>query len=116
MFVTSLLISMCLSSPQLERPELTLTQGYVESNMNRNARGKKGEKGAWQVREKYWGKVPKHLLGQAQQSERILNELLAESNNNLHTALRKYNGRGAKAVKYANQVRKKTIERCILTV
>lgn len=38
MLVTSLLISMCLSSPQLERPELTITQGYIEGSMNRNAR------------------------------------------------------------------------------
>ena len=107
---------MCLHGGDLQRPHLTVTQGYIESNMNSKARGKCNEKGAWQVREKYWGKVPKTLKEQAHQAERILNELLVENHNNLHTAIVKYNGSGRKAVRYANEVRLKTIERCILKV
>ena len=116
MLLTTILFSSLIGSPQLERPHLTLAQGYIESNMNRKAVGKKGEKGAWQVREKYWGKVPKDLLGQAKQAERILNGRSLENCNSMHIALIRYNGRGRAAVLYANKVRQKAIEIALMFV
>jgi hypothetical protein len=84
--------------------------------MNRKAKGKCNEKGAWQVRECYWGKVPKDLKGQAFQAERILNELLESNNSNMYTAVAKYNGSGAASFKYASKVRKYAIESALMRV
>lgn len=116
MFITSLLLSLCLGIEPLKRPHLTEVQGYVESNMNSKAIGKVKEKGAWQVREKYWGKVPRKLIDQAKQAERILDELLKANNNNLHTSVMRYNGAGIKARSYANKIRKRTFEKVICFV
>jgi hypothetical protein len=116
MLLTALLFSMLMGTPQLERPHLTIAQGYVESNMNMKAKGKFGEKGAWQVRECYWGKVPKDLKGQAFQAERILNVLLKSSNNNMYKAIAKYNGSGDASFKYANKVMKYAIESAIMRI
>ena len=116
MFILTAMLMASLNFVGLERPELTLTQGLLESNLNTRAVGKAGEKGAWQVREKYWGKVPKTFKGQADQAEDILNELLETSNGDLRVALRKYNGSGTKAHRYANQVCKRTLERCLMFV
>lgn len=116
MFTITAMLLASLSLLELERPELTIEQGKIESNLNVRARGKAGEKGAWQVKEKHWGKVPKTFKGQALQAEDILNELLEASDNDLRTAIRKYNGSGKSAVRYANKVCKRTLERCILYV
>ena len=116
MLLTSLTLAFLSGSFYLERPHLTIAQGMVESGMNQYAVGKSGEKGAWQVLEKHWGKVPKKLHEQAKQSEKIINELLAESRNDLYTAIIKYNGSGNKAVRYAQIVRKRTFERILLKV
>ena len=116
MLLTTLLFSMLVGLPVLERPHLTVPQGYIESNMNSKARGRAGEKGAWQVIEKHWGKVPKDLLGQALQSERIMNELLQDSNGNLFVAMRKYNGTGVAAVRYAKTLRKRSFESALMRV
>ena len=116
-FTTLLLASLNFTMlDRLERPELTIAQGILESNLNTKAIGRAGEKGAWQVREKYWGKVPKSFKGQADQAEDILKELLEANNGNLRVALRKYNGSGTKAHRYANQVCKRTLERCLMFV
>lgn len=116
MLLTTLTLAFFAGSFYLERPHLTIAQGMVESGLNQYAIGKSKEKGAWQVREKYWGKVPNKLHEQAQQSERILNELLRESRNDLYTAITKYNGSGPEAVRYTKVVRKRTIERVLLKV
>jgi len=105
-----------MGAPQLERPHLTVAQGYIESNMNRRARGKAGEKGAFQVREKYWGKVPKDLKGQAFQSERIMNELLKNCGGDLFLAVAKYNGSGDASFRYARKVRQRSIESAVIRV
>lgn len=56
--------------------------------------GDKGKsKGAWQVQEKHWGKVPISTTDQALQAERILEELVAsEPRGSLRCALAMYNG------------------------
>ena len=79
----------------------------VESNGTPWAVGKSGEKGAFQVIEKDWGKVSQHPDEQAKQAERILDELLEASKGNELKALAMYNGGShpnKKAWKYAYKV------------
>lgn len=101
----------------LERPTLSYAQGMVESNLKVNAVGKAKEKGAWQVREKYWGKVPATIEEQALQNEKIMDELL-NADNDIFEALIRYNaGSNRKAgLKYAKKVRKKALEVSLLEV
>lgn len=115
MLLTTLIFSLFTGGVTIERHHVVTAQGYIESNMNRKAVGKAGEKGAFQVKECEWGKVPKDLKGQALQNERILNELLKESSNDLYTAIRKYNGRGWRAARYASKVRRMAFESALLT-
>lgn len=110
MLLQTLLFSILIGSPQLERPHITIAQGYIESGMNVYAVGSRKEKGAWQVQEKHWGKVPGDLKGQAEQSERILNELLKSSSGDICVALARYNGRGTQALQYVRKVRKMAFE------
>ena len=114
MLLTTILFSIFLGLPHLERPHYTMAQGYVESNLNKKAVGKAGEKGAWQVREKYWGKVPKSLIGQAKHSERITNELVKRNGGSLFIATVRYNGSGYQARRYAGKVLQKTFEIAVL--
>ena len=100
----------------LQRPHLVIGQGLVESGMNQYAVGKDKDKGAFQVIEKYWGKVPKDMASQAKQNERIVDTLLAENDGDLFTAICRYNGSGEQAVRYAALVRQKTIELCLMEV
>ena len=93
-----------------KRPALAAKQAVVESHANPKARGKKGEKGAWQVIEKDWGKVPKTPEGQAIQNEKILDELLQKNKGDLRKALTAYNGTGPDARRYASLVLGKSIE------
>ena len=79
----------------------------VESNGTPWAVGKSGEKGAFQVIEKDWGKVSQHPDEQAKQAQRILDELLEASKGNELKALAMYNGGSRpnkKAWKYAYKV------------
>ena len=112
--ILSMLLSMVMNinAVPLERPVLTIAQGQVESRLNPKAVGKAGERGAWQVMEKTWGKVPKKLDGQARQAERILQELISENKGDHFEALVKYNSyHNRKAgVKYACKVRKRAFE------
>lgn len=103
---------------ELQRHSLTMAQGIIESNLNPKAKGSCGERGAWQVLEKEWGKVPKTLVGQARQAEKILNTLLVENKNNLFESLIKYNSfkNRAKGKKYAIKVCKKALELTIIGV
>ena len=111
MLNTILLSSFLMISPvQMERPCLVLAQGYVESRLNPYAIGKKKEKGAFQVRKKYWGKVPRDSRMQIKQYEYIMNIILSENKGCIKTAIRKYNGKGKAARKYYCLVRQKALE------
>lgn len=118
--IIALCFAMMTGSPivDLQRPELTIAQGYVESGMKAKARGKAGELGAWQVIEKYYGKVPKKLHQQAKQAESILNELLTDNADDLEKALQFYNSRkNTKAGKrYVAKVRQEAFRVCLLDI
>lgn len=96
-------------------PQVSLTIGCVESGMSTTAIGKAGERGAFQVREKYWGKVPKTLKGQMQQHNTILLDLVNE-HGTLPKAVERYNGRGKKAKRYLGAITQETLERELLGV
>jgi hypothetical protein len=110
MSITALVLSAYFANPLL-----MVSQGYVESNMNSMATGKAKEKGAFQVIEKHWGKVPRNIYLQAKQNESIIETLKRESNDNcIWTAIRKYNGQGKKAREYTWKVQKKAIQIAML--
>lgn len=94
----------------LERPHFTIAQAIIESGANPKAVGKVGEKGAWQVQERYWGKVPKRFKAQAHQAENIYNILLEEERGDVRAATKRYNGIGYEADVYTNKVISKTIQ------
>ena len=86
-----------------KRPRLMASIAIRESNGNPKAVGDGGKsKGAFQV-QKHWGKVSHDPVEQAKQSERILEELLADNNGNLKKALSAYNGEKTKKV-YADKI------------
>ena len=58
--------------------------------MNPLAVGRAKEKGAFQIREKFWGKVPVGTYDQALQNERVLNVLVKEKKS-LIAAIAAYN-------------------------
>lgn len=87
-----------------EFPRVLAAMAAKESNFNPNAVGNAGEIGAWQVRTEYWGHPGRTLGSQAKKSESILQNLVAESNGKLESAVRRYNGAGPKAVRYAAHV------------
>jgi hypothetical protein len=96
-------------------PDVTLAQGFVESKMNIFAVGKAREQGAYQIREKYWGKVPRTFTGQTQQADRILMELLGSNHGDIWKAVERYNGRGKASRVYRAKVQRRTIEARLLT-
>jgi hypothetical protein len=64
-----------------------------ESGANPKAVGDGGKsRGSFQVQARHWGRVSKDPVEQALQSERILEELLADNKGNLKKALNAYNG------------------------
>lgn len=87
-----------------EHPRVLAAMGAKESGFNPKAVGKAGEVGAWQVIPKHWGHPGRSLSSQAKHSEAILQELVAASKGRLEAAVRKYNGSGPKAVRYAAHV------------
>ena len=101
---------------------LQVAIGMTESGMKLTAQSKNGKrfgyKGAFQVIEKEHGKVPKGLFGQLKQNEKILEELLEETNNDPMESLVKYNSyKNRKAgLRYAKKVRKKAFEVSLLEV
>ena len=115
MLLTALIFSIFACHVNLERPHLTIVQGIVESNLNANAVGSSNERGAWQAREMYWGKVPNGLAKQAVHAEQILNTIKQERNVSLFEALCRYNGKGKKSVRYACKVRRMAIELSVMT-
>lgn len=87
-----------------EHPRVLAAMGAKESGFNPEAVGRAGEVGAWQVIPKHWGHPGRSLSSQAKKSEEILRELVEASNGKLEQAVRKYNGSGPKAVRYAAHV------------
>lgn len=96
------------------RPMLMAPIAKKESRGNPKAVGDRGEsRGAFQVQSKHWGKVPSHPTKQAQQSEWILNELLAETGS-LPVAVSRYNGTGSAAKRYVREITRESLELALL--
>lgn len=105
-YITAMMLSLYLTNPIV-----TLAQGLVESNLNHLSVGDSGRsKGAFQVQAKHWGRVPNNLLDQAKQCERIRTGL----DNDIWTAVRKYNGSGRQARSYEWKVKKQAIQIAML--
>lgn len=104
-------IEMGLAVCKTKNPPLMAALAIKESNGRPKAIGDSGlSKGAFQVQEKHWGKVPNTATEQALQAEKIIDELVASSpRGNLRSGLAKYNG-GVKPPKssyrYADSVLK----------
>lgn len=91
---------------ETSRPRLMASIAVRESRGNPKAVGDGGKShGSFQVQKRHWGKVSNDPVEQALQSERILDELIAENNGNLRKALRAYNGEQKKNV-YAQNILK----------
>ena len=93
------------------KPKTMAAIAIVESQGTPWAKGKAGEKGAWQVIGKHWGgSVPEHPVKQALQAEKILDELVAAApRGSLRCALARYNGGDrppAQSWRYADRVLK----------
>lgn len=101
---------MAVAVTKTKNPKLMAAIAIKESNGRPRAVGDSGaSKGAFQVQEKHWSKVPTTATEQALQAEKILEELVASSRGRLRSGLEKYNtGRvGTKAGKrYAADVLK----------
>lgn len=86
------------------RPRLMASIAVRESHGNPKAVGDGGKsRGAFQVQGRHHGRVSNDPIEQALQSERILDELIAENNGNLKKALSAYNGERTRKV-YAKNV------------
>lgn len=90
---------MAIAVTKTKRPAFMAAIAVVESNGDPKAVGDNGaSKGAFQVQEKHWGKVPTTAVEQALQAERILEELLSSrralrrGGSRLRVALARYNG------------------------
>lgn len=86
-------------------PKALAAIGQVESGFDPQARGKAGERGAWQVRPELWGAVPNTVNAQLHQAEEILEQLI-RTEGTLTKAIQSYNGNGPKARKYQSTVLK----------
>lgn len=87
-----------------EHPRVLAAIAAKESNFNENAIGSKHEIGMFQVLPSVHGHPGKTWADQTKTSERILHDLISESDGDLRTGVRKYNGSGAAARKYASHV------------
>lgn len=87
-----------------EHPRVLAAVAAKESNFRLDAKGKAGEVGAFQIIPRLHGH-PGHTWGsQSKAAERLLRELVDASGGNLEAAVRRYNGSGPKAVRYASHV------------
>lgn len=93
-----------------EYPRVLTAIASKESRFNPDAIGSAGEIGAWQVREKFWGHPGETLAEQAKASEAILRDLVDASGGQLKPAIRRYNGSGKQAERYAEHVLKMALE------
>lgn len=99
--------AMACAVTKTKNPKLMTAIAVVESNGNHRAVGDSGaSRGAFQVQPAHWGPVPSTATEQAQQAEKILEELVASSRGRLRSGLAKYNGKGPKARRYAARVLK----------
>jgi hypothetical protein len=97
--------AMACAVTKTKKPKLMASMAIIESNGSTKAVGDSGKsKGAYQVQAKHWGEVPATATEQAQQAERILEELVQSSRGRLRSGLTKYNGKGRKARQYADRV------------
>lgn len=89
---------------ETKKPRLLAAIAAVESSGGKetavNKRSK--AKGAFQVKQKHWGRVPNDVVEQALQADRILNDLYDENDGNLRKTLNAYGG--SKDGKYARLV------------
>lgn len=87
-----------------DHPRVLAAVAAKESNFRLDAKGKSGEVGAFQIIPRLHGH-PGHTWGsQSKAAERLLRELVDASGGNLEAAVRRYNGSGPKAVRYASHV------------
>ena len=103
-------IILAQATAKTKRPRLMAAVAVVESNGNVHAIGRAGEVTAWQIREELHGPAGVTVDDHAKSAERILEELIQESNGKLKEAVRKYNGSGPDAVKYSKRVMAKLQE------
>lgn len=89
-------------------PLILASVAAVESNADPTARSDKGAIGAWQVVPKWHGEVPETIPGQAAQAENIILTLLKD--NDLYTALCKYNAGNNYSCREARVYAEKVLE------
>jgi hypothetical protein len=87
------------------RPYLYAAIASVESDYRPQARGKRGEYGMFQIRADIHGKFDDRMESQLIKCSSILEPLIARYG--VEDGVRRYNGRGAAARKYARDVRKR---------
>lgn len=114
--ITTMLLTTIMNIQPIDRPHLTIAIGLTESGMNKYAQGRAGERGAYQVIPRIHGAVPKDLMGQTAQHERIMESLIREKKGRVDKAIIAYNGAGPKARQYLVKVRKKVWELIVVGV
>lgn len=87
-----------------EHPRVLTAIAAKESGFNLRARGSAGEVGAFQIIPRYHGHPGNSWESQTDAAERLLKDLVSDSGGRLEVAVRRYNGAGPKAVKYARHV------------
>lgn len=91
---------------ETKKPRLLAAVAVVESQGKTTAYNRKSKaKGAFQVKEKYWGKVNRDVVQQALQADRILDELYNANNGDIKKTLNAYGGDKTKK-QYANLILK----------
>lgn len=102
------LVASVMHSPMAN---LLISIAIEESRGDPIAIGSSGEQGAWQVRASSWGQVPKDIIGQAGQAEKIIRSLLIGTKGNRKKALAHYNGGTTppgRSYLYAERILKRT--------
>lgn len=87
-----------------DHPRVLAAIAATESKFDLSARGRHGEVGAFQVKPSIWGHPGRTWRSQAKKSESVLKGLVSDAGGRLLPALRKYNGTGPAAERYADQV------------
>jgi hypothetical protein len=105
---------MAIAVTKTIRPVLYTSLSIEESDGDPKAIGDGGKSiGAFQIQPQHYGPVPKHIDGQAQKAQVILEGLIKENKGRLRISLAKYNG-GDRPPKqsfaYADRILKRTKE------
>lgn len=87
-----------------EHPRVMAAIAAKESNFNIAARGTHGEVGAFQVIPRLHGHPGHTWRSQSKKTDDILRDLVSKSGGRLTVALRRYNGAGPAASRYADHV------------